>query len=75
MSILESILEIASQKGLNQTELAKIAGIHPVSLSRALSSGNCRLSTVETLAHALGMRLVCVEDNSLAESLIKGEVF
>jgi len=73
--VLNHILRQAHLKGLNQAEVAKKAGIHPVSLSRALTSGRCQLTTVEALAHAVGLRLVCVEDNDLAEQMRKGSVF
>lgn len=73
--IIKQIIDKAREVGLNQTELAVQAGIHPVSLSRALSHGRCQLSTIETLCKAVGLRLICVPDNDLAERLRKGEVF
>ncbi|MBU1666035.1 MAG: hypothetical protein KKG92_11650 [Gammaproteobacteria bacterium] len=74
-TLLSTIIQAGQVKGLNQADIARLAGIHPGSLSRALSSGRCQLVTAEALARAVGLRIVCVADNDLAEQLIKGSVF
>jgi len=74
-TVLNAIIEAGHSRGLHQGDIARLAGIHPGSLSRALASGRCQLATAEVLARAVGLRLVCVPDNDLAERLIKGTVF
>lgn len=75
MTILNELVAHAKAQGINQAELAERAGVHPTSLSRALKSGQCQLSTVVAVAKVLQMRLVAVPDNSLAEGLAKGNLF
>ena len=60
---------------MTQAAIAKRAGLHPVSVSRMVASGNARFENVELLAKAVGLRLTLVADNSLAESLLKGDLF
>ena len=74
-SLLKDLLSVARDRGLSQADLAAAAGVHPVTLSRAISTGKCQLSTVEAIATYLGMRLIAVPDNSLAEGLSKGDLF
>lgn len=74
-NVLQDLLLVAKNRGLSQAELAAAAGVHPVTLSRAASSGKCQLSTVQSIAAHLGMRLVAVPDSSLAEGLSKGDLF
>jgi len=74
-SLIKDLLSVAKDRGLSQAELATAAGLHPVTLSRAISTGKCQLSTVEAIATYLGLRLVAVPDNSLAEGLLKGDLF
>lgn len=74
-SVLDAIIDAGHAKGLHQGDIARLAGIHPGSLSRAITSGRCQLATAEALARAVGLRLVCVPDNDLAERLVQGNVF
>lgn len=73
--LLQTIIDTGKSQGLKQADIARLAGMHPGSLSRALASGRCQLATAEALARAVGLRLVCVADNDLAEQLTKGSVF
>ena len=75
MSILTDLIAHAKSLGVTQESLAIKAGIHPVSLSRAISTGNCQLRMVEKVAHALSVKITFVPDNDLAVRLLKGEVF
>ena len=74
-TLLTELMEMAKLKGLTQAELAEKSGIHPVTLSRAITSGNCRLSTVHALARCLGMKIIAIQDNDLAKGLAKGNLF
>ena len=73
--LLSDLLSVGKEQGVSQAALAKKAGVHPVTLSRAVNSGNCTLATVEAVAAALGMKLIAVRDNSLSEGLAKGDLF
>lgn len=48
------VKEILATKGISQVELAKIIGITPVGLSRALN-GNTTVGTLEKVANALNV--------------------
>lgn len=73
--LLNQIFEAAAQKGLDRPRVIKAAGLHESAVSRIYRVGDCRLSTLEKLAGAAGLRLVVVQDNESAELLLKGELF
>lgn len=55
-ALLRALKQIAQAQGL--AKVAKKAGIHRESLSRALSSrGNPRVDTLMTITHAMGLQL------------------
>ena len=74
-NLLTQLVQIGKERGYTQAELAESVGMHPVALSRAVVSGKCKLSTVESVATFLKMRLVLVPDNALAEGITKGNLF
>ena len=60
---------------MTQAAIAKRAGLHPVSVSRMVATGSARFESVDLLARAVGLKLTLVADNSVAESLLKGNLF
>lgn len=72
---LDQILEAGKNLGLTQAAIAQRAGLHPVSVSRMVTTGNARFDSVELLAKAVGLKVTLVADNSVAESLLKGNLF
>lgn len=74
-TILQQLAELGKEQGLTQAGLAKKAGIHPVTLSRAMTTDAVMLSTVKAIAAQLGYRLTLVPDSVLAEGLAKGDLF
>jgi transcriptional regulator with XRE-family HTH domain len=74
-SLLTQIFFAGKKLGMTQAAIARHAGLHPVSVSRMASSGSARFENVELLAKAVGLRLTVVADNSIAESLLKGDLF
>lgn len=74
-TILHQLVDLAKAQGLSQAKLAKRAGIHPVTLSRALDTDAATLATAKALAAQLGYRLTIVPDNALAEGLAKEDLF
>lgn len=73
-TVLRELFSSAEKAGLSRSEVTRRAGLQQPTVSRAMR-GDCKLSTVSKLAEAAGFRIVFVKDNSLAESLAKGEVF
>jgi transcriptional regulator with XRE-family HTH domain len=74
-SLIDEILRSAAQKKLSQKDLAARAHLSEEALSRMKKRGSARLSAVERLAEAAGMRLAIVPaapsgaPNSAAENL------
>lgn len=73
--LLQKILKLGKEKGLKQFDIAQRAGIKPESLSRAKKSGDMRVSTLNALAHAVGMKLALVPDKPLVEKIDSGTLF
>lgn len=74
-SILDQIFATGKKLGMTQAVIAQRAGLHPVSVSRMVALGSARFESVELLANAVGLKLTLVEDNSVAEGLLKGNLF
>lgn len=55
--LLEPILEAARQQGMDQSGLARAAGLSPESISRAKRRPSMDLSTLASLADAAGMTI------------------
>ena len=65
----EELREIRQRKGFERPELARISGIHEITIARLeLGYNNSRLSTVKKLADALG-----VPPEDLLETLEQGK--
>lgn len=73
--ILDQIFAAGKKSGMTQAAIAKRAGLHPVSVSRMMSSGSARFDNIDLLAKAVGLKLMLVKDNSVAEGLLKGNLF
>lgn len=54
LSPMERAKEIMKNKGLSVNEVASRMGVMPSSLSRTLSNGTCRVTTLKLIADALG---------------------
>lgn len=74
-SLLQSVFAKALESGLSRAEVLRRAGIHSSAVSRALRTGDCRVSTLQQIAHAAGLKLTVVPADDLAEKLIDGRVF
>jgi DNA-binding phage protein len=72
---LQQILALARERGLTQITLAQRAGITPEALSRAKKGGDMRLSTLNALAHVVGLKLSLVADEPLREKIDSGRLF
>ena len=73
--LLQPILALAKAQGLTQLTLAERAGITPETLSRAKRGGNMRVSTLNELAHVVGLKLSLVSDVPLREKIDSGTLF
>ena len=75
VDFLQQILALAREQGLTQITLAQRAGISPEALSRAKKGGNMRVSTLNELAHVVGLKLSLVSDEPLREKIDSGRLF
>ena len=73
--LLPQILALAREQGLTQLALAQRAGITPEALSRAKQGGDMRVSTLNELAHVVGLKLALVSDAPLREKIDSGTLF
>ncbi len=73
--LLQQILVLAKGQGLTQLTLAERAGITPETLSRAKKGGNMRVSTLNDVAHVVGLKLSLASDVPLREKIDSGTLF
>jgi len=73
--LLSQILELAKKKGLKQKELAARAGLSAESLSRAKKAGDMHLSSLESLAKIVGLKLSLSSDEPLMNKINNGSLF
>jgi transcriptional regulator with XRE-family HTH domain len=73
--LLQQILSLAKQQGLTQLTLSQRAGITPEALSRAKRGGDMRVSTLNELAHVVGLELTLVADAPLRKKIDSGTLF
>lgn len=73
--LLQQILLLAKQQGLTQLTLSQRAGITPEALSRAKQGGDMRVSTLNELAHVVGLKLKLVAEAPLREKIDSGTLF
>jgi transcriptional regulator with XRE-family HTH domain len=77
-SLINQLISAAKARGLTQAQLAKLAGLTPVGLSKAKSRGDIRASTLEELAAQLDLELVLTPRRSrekAAEAIKSGTFF
>jgi transcriptional regulator with XRE-family HTH domain len=74
-NLLQQILAVAKAQGLTQLTLSQRAGITPETLSRAKQGGDMRVSTLNELAHVVGLKLTLVADAPLREKIDSGTLF
>jgi len=74
-NLLRRILALGKEQGLTQIVLAQRAGITPESLSRAKQGGDMRVSTLNELAHVVGLKLALVSEAPLREKIDSGTLF
>lgn len=53
----DAVAALLEEQGLNQVELARLAGLHPDTVSHVVHGGHCSTETLEKLAAALGVDL------------------
>mgnify|MGYP002713100587 CR=1 FL=1 len=73
--LINEVLERARKQGLTQKQLGELSRLGEVAISRLKSADDARFSTLQTLGRSLGMRLVWVDDSTLAELVTRGELF
>lgn len=73
--LIQAIFDAAGRNDIAKAELYRRAGLLQPSVSRAMSSGDCKFSTINRLLEAGGFKLVVVKDEANAEKLKRGELF
>lgn len=73
--LLTQIIDLGKKQGLTQQEIAARAGLQPESLSRAKKSGDMRVSSLEQLARAVGLKLTLAPDQPVIEKISAGNLF
>jgi transcriptional regulator with XRE-family HTH domain len=51
----DAVAALVEEQGITQVELARMAGIHPDTVSHVVHGGHCSTETLEKLAVALGV--------------------
>jgi transcriptional regulator with XRE-family HTH domain len=51
----DAVVALIEEQGITQVELARLAGIHPDTVSHVVHGGHCSTETLEKLAGALGV--------------------
>jgi transcriptional regulator with XRE-family HTH domain len=51
----EAVVALIEEQGITQVELARLAGLHPDTVSHVIHGGHCSTETLEKLAGALGV--------------------
>ncbi|HEX5637730.1 MAG: hypothetical protein HYZ31_10910 [Gammaproteobacteria bacterium] len=74
-TLVSQALETASEEGLSQKLLASRSSVGEVALSRLKSADDARFSTLQAIGKGVGLKLVWVADNSLAEHVARGDLF
>lgn len=72
--LVREIIRHVKSTGGSQKKLAAQAGLREASLSRMKSLDDARLSSINKLAAAAGLRLILVPDDDLAEQIVKGDL-
>jgi len=76
-TLLEQLIDTARRNGLSQAQLAELAGLSAVGLSKAKHRGDIRASTLAELADQLNLELILVPRSSTprAAEAIKAGTF
>jgi len=63
-ALINQLVSAAKQRGLTQAQLAEMAGVTAVGLSKAKTRGDIRASSLEKLGAQLGLELVFIPRRS-----------
>lgn len=77
-TLINQLLSTAKSRGLPQSQLAEMAGISAVGLSKAKKRGDMRASTLEKLGNQLDLELIFTPRRSrekAAEAIKSGTFF
>lgn len=77
-ALINQLISTAKARGLSQAQLAQMAGVTAVGLSKAKSRGDIRVSTLEELASQLDLELAFIPRRSkekAAEAIKSGAFF
>jgi transcriptional regulator with XRE-family HTH domain len=73
--LLDQILFAAAARGLDQQQLAELAGLSAGTLSRLKNQRNASFASLSRLAAAVGLRLTLSPDDDYVVDVERGELF
>jgi transcriptional regulator with XRE-family HTH domain len=77
-TLIQQLIDAAKSQGLSQAQLAELAGLSAVGLSKAKTRGDLRASSLAELANQLGLELALVPRHSpqqAAQAIKSGAFF
>ena len=75
LRLLNEILAQAKDKGINKSTLSERAGFAANAVSKVLKAKDVKLSTIERLANAAGMRIRLEPNNPVVAKISNGTLF
>jgi transcriptional regulator with XRE-family HTH domain len=75
VELLTELIAEGKKQGFTQSKLATAAGIHPVTLSKAIGTGRYEIATLQSLCRVLNMKVILTRNNDISEGLRKGDLF
>jgi len=75
VTLIKKVAATGREKGMNQAQIARTAGMADETLSRIKRNPNIGLEHFATLAHAAGLKLILVPDDPVIEKIEQGGLF
>ena len=73
--LIQQILEAAREQGMDQQQLAQVAGLSTGTISRIKQQTDASYSSLSRLAAAVGQRLTLTADNDYIADVEHGKLF
>lgn len=73
--LIQQILEAAREQGMDQQQLAEVAGLSTGTISRIKQQTDASYSSLSRLAAAVGLRLTLTADNDYIADVEHGKLF
>jgi len=73
--LIQQILDAAREQGMDQQQLAELAGLSTGTVSRIKQQTDASYSTLSKLAAAVGLRFILTADNDFVADVELGRLF